>query len=159
MAADTKLPTSIQLVGITAVLVFSISTVTTYSYVKAIAAQWHLIVQLPQTWDNFYGVYALPALYGLLAVASAAAFLTLWFAPRASLVQASLVYLAFLFLALVWRIYIHIPPSDWFGFRSTSTALKIYLAVHIFYAIYLVGLAYSVLPNYSLKRTAAGRLR
>jgi hypothetical protein len=157
MAADTKLPRSLQLVGLTAVLVFSISAVNAYAHVRAIVAQWHLIAPMPETWDNFYSIYSLPALYSLLAVVSAAAFFTLWLAPRTSLVKASLVYLTLLFLALVWRICIHIPPSDWFGFRAASTALRIYLGVHVFYAIYLIGLAYSVLPNYSFNRTAAGR--
>jgi hypothetical protein len=160
MVADTKLPRSLQLVGLTSVLVFAISAVSTYAYVKAIAAQWHLFGPIPKTWENFYyPIFSLPTLYGLLAVASGTTFLVLWLAPRASLVKASLIYLALLFVALVWRIYIHIPSSDWFGFRAASIATKIYLGVHFFYAFCIIGLAYGVLPNYSLKRTAAGRLR
>jgi len=155
MSADSKLPIPLQLVGITAVLVFSVTTVGTIGYVQAIVTNWQLIDTLPKTWEGlYYPIFFPPAFHAVLAILSAAMFAALVFAHRSVLAKFSLAYIAALLLALAWRIYVRVPAGGLDGLRLASTQAKVYLLMHAAYAGWLIYLAKAVLPNYSLKRTA-----
>jgi hypothetical protein len=148
MSGNTKLPISLQLVGVTAVLVFSFSTISTIAYIEAILHQWDLINEIPKTWDGFYYPVLFPPLFcAALAVASAAMFAILVFTPRGSLAKASLVFITAMLAALAWRIYVCFPAGGANGFRLASTSAKIYFYVHVLYATWLIGLAKFVLPE------------
>jgi len=156
MTGDTKLPISLQLVGLTAVVVFATSAVSAFSYVRALAAQWQSLSSIPRTWSSFYYPIAfLPAFYVALTVVSAVMFAFLLVARRSALVKASAAYLIILILALAWRIYIHFPAVGFGGLRMLSLTSWLYLGLRLAYAAWLVGLAVALLPNNSFKRTAA----
>jgi hypothetical protein len=160
MASNTKLPISLQLVGLTAVVVFATSTVSAYSYVRALASEWQAMDSIPRTWSTFYYPIAfLPAFYVVLALVSACMFGLLLFAQRSVLVRASIVYIVVLLLALAWRIYIHFPAGGLGGLRMLSPVVWLYLGLRLAYATWLVGLAVALLPNNSFKRTADVGLR
>jgi hypothetical protein len=160
MARDTKLPISLQLVGVTAALVFATSTVSAFSYVRALASQWQALGSIPRTWSAFYyPITFLPAFYVVLALVSASMFAVLLFARRSTLVRTSVAYIIILLLALAWRIYIHLPAGGFSGLRMLSLASWFYLGLRAAYAAWLVGLAVALLPNYSFKRTADVGLR
>ncbi|HEX6834449.1 MAG TPA: hypothetical protein VF132_13010 [Rudaea sp.] len=160
MTSDTKLPLSLQLVGVTAVLVFATSAVSAFSYVRALTAHWEALSAMPRTWSSFYyPITFLPAFYVVLTVVSAVMFALLLFARRSALVRASGVYLVVLLLALAWRIYIHFPAGGLGGLRMLSPTSWLYLGLRVGYAAWLVGLTVALLPNYSFKRTAATGLR
>jgi hypothetical protein len=153
---------SLQLVGATAVLVFATSTVSTIAFVSALASQWDALLHtMPnKTWDGFYyPVFSLPVFYIVVAVLSAAMFGALLYASRGALVKIAIAYLVAMLAALTWRIYTHLPGGGVDGLRMLAPTAKVYLGLRIGYAIWLVSLVVAVLPNNSLKRTAAGWLR
>ena len=160
MAASTKLPVPLQLVGATAVLIFCTAVVSAIAYSQAIAENWSVIDQLPRTWDGFYSVVVTSVgFYSALALISAALFTALLFAQRKTVIWASLAYLALLLLALAWRVYDLLPGGGFDGLRLSAPRVQLRLGICTLYAVWLIGLVWAVLPNYSLKRTAAGRLR
>ena len=147
---------SLQLVGVTAALVFATSTVSAIGFVLAMARQWHVLSAIPRTWLGFYyPVVFSPVFYALLAIVSAIMFAALLFARRSVLLKVSAAYIAALLLALVWRIYIHFPSGGMDGLRLASPTSQVYFGLRFLYAVWLISLAIAVLPNYSLKRTAA----
>ena len=160
MAASTKLPVPLQLVGATAVLIFCTAVVSAIGYGQAIAHNWSVINEMPRTWDGFYSVVVTSVgYYSALAVISAAVFAVLLFAQRKTVVWSSLVYLGLLLLVLAWRVYVLLPGGGLDGLRLVAPRVQLRLGICVLYAAWVVGLLWAVLPNYSLKRTAAGRLR
>ena len=159
MATSTKLPVSIQLIGVTAVLIFCTAVVSAIGYGRAIAHNWSVLSEMPRTWDGFYSLIVTSiGFYSALAVLSATLFALLLFAQRKTVVWASLAYLALLFLALAWRAYAIFPGGGLGGLRLAGPVVQLRLGLLALYAMWLMGLAWAVLPNYSLKRTAANRL-
>nr|MBS0593536.1 hypothetical protein [Pseudomonadota bacterium] len=160
MAASTNLPVPIQLVGATAALIFCTAVVSAIGYGQAIAQNWSLFNEMPRTWDGFYSaIVTSVGFYSVLAVISAALFGVLLFAQRKTVVWVSLAYLAVLLLSLAWRVYALLPGGGFAGLRLMAPRVELRLGICMLYAIWLIGLAWAVLPNYSLKRTAAGWLR
>src|ERR1700685_3761960 len=94
MSEEARLPISLQLLGITAVIIFSMCTITTIAFVEALVHQWDMIDEMPKTWDAFYyPVFFSPGLYAALATASAVMFAALLFAKRSSVIKISIVYI------------------------------------------------------------------
>jgi len=154
MAASSKLPVPIQLVGVTAVLVFCTAVVSAIGYGQAIARDWQILSQMPRTWDGFYSlVVTSVGFYSALAIVSATIFALLLFGRTTIHVRASLAYLALLLVALAWRIYWHFPAGGMDGLRMLAPMGKLYFAVRIFYAVWLVGLAWAVLPKERLNKS------
>jgi len=159
MKVNAKLPIPMQLIGVTAALIFCTSTVGLIGFAGALAANWQVLDQMPRTWSGFYYPFVTSVgLYSALAIVSAAVFASLFFARRAVLVRVSLAYLAVLLLALMWRLYDVFPGGGLGGLRLASPRVYLRLGVCVLYAAWLLGLAVALLPNYSLKRTAANRL-
>ena len=160
MSANTRLPIPLQLVGVTAVLVFAFSCVSSGPLLIDSARHWRLIAHLLPAWAGYYDpVFSSLGIDCLLIIASAVVFVVLLYARSALAQRVAIAYLALLSVALAWRIYIHFPGDGIHGFRLLSPLAKLYFALRIAYAIWLVWLINAVMPNYLLKRTAAGRLQ
>jgi len=145
---------------VTAALVFAFSLVSAVPLLIDSARHWRLIERLLPVWAGYYDpVFSSLGLDCLLAVASAVMFAVLLYARLPVVPRVAVAYLAVLGLALAWRIYIHFPGDGIHGLRLLPPVAKLYFALRIVYAIWLVWLINAVMPNYSLKRTAAGRLR
>jgi hypothetical protein len=147
MSEKTKLPISVQLLGVTAVLVFSFSAVSTIAFIEAIIHQWGVIDPDSRTWEGFYyPIFLWPVFYALLCVVSAIMFMMLVFASRTFVLKASLIYIAAMLAVLACLIYVRLPEGGINGFRLAATSTQIYLYVHVLYAIWLIGLAKVLLP-------------
>jgi len=145
MSTGSKLPLVLQLVGLTAALVFSVCVVTTISYAQAILRQWPLIDPMSRTWEGFYiPIFSLPVLYGLLSITSAVMFFVLFAASRKSVFKASLVYLAVMCVAAMWLAFRHFPSGGVAAFRLASAGWKITFFLHVFYGICLIYLSWAV---------------
>jgi len=160
MAAGTKLPMPLQLVGVTAVLVFATSTVSLTPLAVSLAKNWHALGGLLRAWSGYYDlVFISLALDALLVVASASMFVALLYAPHRVLPRLAIAYIAVVALILAWRIYIHFPNGGIHGLRALAASAQLYFWLRILCVVWLAWLANAVMPNYSFKRTGAERLR
>ena len=164
MAPNSKLPMPLQLIGVTAVLFFATSVFRLIALTKAVAGYWQALSSYSthHTWSNFYyPVFSPLAIHAIVAVASVAVFAALLYAQRGTAVKVSLLYIAAMLAVLIWHICTRLPDGiDFYGLRLLPPSEKFFLGFCVICAAWLIGLAAIVLlPNYSLKRTAAGRLR
>ena len=150
MAGENKLPLSVQLVGVTAVLVFCFSALSAINYSRGIWLNREVVSSL----DNQLEVYAPVVLRILVCITSGATFIVLLAGSVRLAALSSIAYLAFLLLLLAWQL----APFAMYG-RWAEPMSAAFIAVKLLYAAWLIGLLVKVWPNYSLKRTAAGRLR
>jgi hypothetical protein len=149
MAGNNKLPLSLQLVGVTAVLVFCFSAISAVNYGRGIWLNREVVASL----DNQFEVFAPVLLRILVCTTSAAMFVMLLARSVRVAALSSIVYLIFLLLLLGWQLV----PFAMYG-RWAMPMFAAFIGVKLLYATWLLGLLVKVWPNYSLKRTAANRL-
>jgi len=150
MAGNNKLPLSLRLVGVTAVLVFCFSAISAVNYGRGIWLNREVVASL----DNQVEVFAPVALRILVCITSIATFILLLARSVRVAALSSIAYLIFLLLLLAWQL----APFAMYG-RWATPMFAAFIGVKLLYAAWLLGLLLKVWPNYSLKRTAAGRLR
>jgi hypothetical protein len=164
MAPTSKLPMPLQLVGVTAALFFATSVFRLVALTRVVVGYWQALSSYSthHTWSNFYyPVFSPLAVHALVVVASVAAFAALLYAQRSVAVKVSLLYIAAMLAVLVWHVSSRLPNGiDFYGLRLLPSSEKVFLGLCVVCTAWLIGLAAALLlPNYSLKRTAAGRLR
>jgi len=151
MTDDKKLPLVLQLVGITAVLVFCFSAISAFNYGRALWLNREVISSLA----NHTELLVPFTLRVAVCTVSALAFFLLLVRSVRGAAFSSILYLSFLLFLLGWQLFSSLAQPQGLelqGFFSLGLAIK------LCYAGWLVGLLFKVWPNYSVKRNAAERL-
>jgi len=154
----------LQLIGVTAVLFFATSVFRLVALTKVVVGYWQALSSYSthHTWSNFYyPVFSPLAVHAAVVVASVTVFAALLYARSRTAAKVSLLYIAAMFAVLVWHICTRLPDGiDFYGLRLLPSSEKLFLGFCVVCAVWLIGVAAAVLlPNYSLKRTAADGLR
>jgi len=152
---DTKLPIPLQLVGLTAVLIFCWSALGTVHLAQSLWLKHETISSL--TVENQLELYAPLILFVTICGASLYTFVALVLVFRAvrSAAVISIVYLLLLLLFLVIQIVSTLLAS--LELHIPQQVLVTWLGVRALCATWVVGLLAKVWPNYLLKRTTANR--
>jgi len=157
MADDKKLPMSLQLVGLTAVVLFCFSAIAVFSCGRALWQAWPMIVSVTAT--NKVELFAPIVRAAYLNIASAALFAVLLRATALTAMRVAIAYLSVLLLLEGWQLL-----SWWFSvgqrhFGHRDLVFFLALGTKLVYLAWPLWLLIKVWPNYSLKRTAADGLR
>ena len=163
MAADSKLSIPLQLVGVTAALFFATSMFRVVALTRAIVGYWRVLSNYAtqRTWGGFYyPIFSPLALHAVVVVLSVGAFAALLYTRRETAVRVALAYIAAMLGVLAWQICARLPNGiDFYGLRMLPPSEKAFIGLYVVCAVWLIGLAVAVLPNYSFKRTGAEGLR
>jgi len=155
MSGDKKLPVSLQLVGLTAAVVFCFSTIGAFNLARALWLHSDTIAALEVS--NQIQLYAPLVIFVVVCVASLFTFIALLFYSVRSAALISLSYLVLLLLFVVVQLvstfmaYLSLPMPQ--------QTLIVWVVVRLVYAAWLIGLLVKVWPNYSVKWTAAASTR
>jgi hypothetical protein len=147
MLDEKKSPVSIQLVGLTAVLVFCYSTIGSFNLAQALWLKQEPIASLEVS--NQIEFYAPLIIFAIICGASLYTFLTLLFRTVRNAALISIAYLILLLLFLTLQL-----TSAFLAYFALHTPLQtfaVWLGVKFVYAAWLIGLLVKVWPNYSLK--------
>jgi hypothetical protein len=122
--ASKKLPISVQLVALTAVLVFCLAAISVYSYTRVLLISWDEISNL----DNLPSLFIQPARSAVLALVSATSFFLLLLRPVTQAGRIATGYIVVLLLWICWE------PAFWifhgqaaslvFSFRRPEMILR-----------------------------------
>ena len=150
MPDDKKLPVSLQLVGVTAAVVFCFSAIGAFNFARALWLKSEIVASLEAS--NQIELYAPLILLSAVCSVSLFTFMALLFRPvrKAALVSNIYLILLLLFLA-VQLVSIFIA---YFELPMPPQTLIIWVGVRVLYAGWLVGLLVKVWPNYSARRPA-----
>ena len=155
MPDDKKLPVSLQLVGLTAVVVFCLSTISVFNLARVLWLRHDDVASLELS--NQIEVFAPIVLYLVVCGASLFTFITLLFRTASN---AALICIAYLVLLLLFlSVQVVSLVLTYFELPIPPQTFAVWLGVKVLYAAWLIGLLIKVWPNYSVKRTAAERLR
>jgi len=157
MTDDKKLPMSLQLVGLTAVVVFCFSAIAVFNYSRALWQAWAMFVSVTAT--NKVELFFPIVRAAFLCIASAAMFFVLLRATLLTATRVAIGYLSVLLLLQGWLLLSWwLSVGQWhFGHRDLTFLLA--LGTKLVYLAWPLGLLIKVWPNYSFKRTGAERLR
>lgn len=139
VADSKKLPISVQLVALTAALVFCVAVITVYSYARVLVQQWDAISQVP---DRFSLLWT-PGRSAILALLSAGTFVALLMAPASITRRLASVYLLILLLWICWQ------PAYWLiqGYSASAVFRRPDVLVKILYVVWIGFLAYLLNPT------------
>jgi hypothetical protein len=152
MSDEKKLPMAVQLVGLTAVLVFCLSTIGVFNLVRAFWLSRETIASLQTL--NQIELFIPLVLSCIVCVASVATFVALLFRNTRNAALICIMYLVL--LLLFWTLHL---VSDLLAHSlrpELQPMFAVWLVVRFIYAAWLAGLLVKVWPAYANKRKVAG---
>jgi amino acid permease len=144
---------SLQLVGLTAAVVFCFTAISVFGYGRALWQDWTAIASVPNKLELLTPVFRAAFLF----LASAATFLALLFGSFRNAARWAIGYVSVLLLLQLWLLFSWWQVSGQWFVGHHDPAFYVALGTKLLYLAWPVFLLVKVWPNYSFKATVMCR--